>query len=103
MLPTSTTNMTGLRTIRNGFSLTNESPSARRNISPVNAIGLFFSCSDVEEAAISICNHEMFHDRAERECRQEVESPDDEDDRNQPENEKRGVSRSEENTSELQS
>src|ERR1019366_9163476 len=94
--PTSTTNMTGFFIMVRGFSLTNESLSARFTIGGSNSgrarepfLGISVTGSTAggvivvaigSSAPKSACVHqEMFHNRPQRECREESERPHDHD------------------------
>src|SRR6187200_2103309 len=75
MLPTSTTNMTGFRTMWAGASFTNESRIARRTIGGSNRGRLVRAI--LEEPPT--LHEQMLHDRAQRPCRKEGERADDQD------------------------
>ena len=92
-LPTSTTNMTGLRIIERGFSFKSASRNARRYISPVKPRGFFSAEVSAVIPHSLVDHHEMLNDRPEGERRQEIESSHDQHYGDEPEDEKGRVRR----------
>src|SRR5262245_11187138 len=92
-LPTSTTNMTGLRTCMRGSSLRNESTSAPRTVVGSNSERAL-ACVDMREGVLaSGGQHQLLDDRSQRERRDEGERPNDDDDADQHRDEERRVRR----------
>src|SRR5882724_13315593 len=88
-LPTSTTNMTGFRTMWAGASLTNESRIARRTMGGSNS-GRLVSAMLEEPPAL---HEQVFHDGAERPGREERQGAHDQDHANEQHHEERGSDR----------
>src|SRR6185295_3021025 len=103
-LPSSTTNITGLRIITRGFSFTNESPIARRTMVGSNidaavrvrtfggrTVGSGISVSVMVTTGPSEFFDEMLDHRAECDDREVGEADDDHDDPREQRGEERGV------------
>src|SRR5262249_27939180 len=90
MLPTSTTNMTGLRTCTRGSSLRSESTSAPRTIVGSNS-DRALACVDMRGVLVSGGQHQVLDDRSKRERRDEGERAHDDDDADEHGDEQRRV------------
>src|SRR6476660_3731701 len=84
-LPTSTTNMTGFRTMWAGASLTNESRIARRTMGGSNSGRLVRAILEEPPAL----HEQVFHDRTERPGREEGQRAHDQDHADQQNDEQR--------------